>query len=179
MIGRAPFVFLPTLSLLLSIGNTANAQEPSADTGVLEVTLPGGSTFSINGTNFADRRNFEMKNLEVGRLYRYDMNAPFKGGSEVRRQVFLKGGWRKSRMPLSLAEASIPDLMTQTGHSLFVHSVAFSPDGTQVCFWFRGPHGYPLGRGDAAQTAFLRGAQGHGKFGGNQPRRPPHPYGLP
>ena len=73
MIGRAPFVFLPTLSLLLSIGNTANAQEPSADTGVLEVTLPGGSTFSINGTNFADRRSFEMKNLEVGRLYRYDV----------------------------------------------------------------------------------------------------------
>jgi WD40 repeat protein len=136
----------------------ASAQQPPADTGVLDVTLPPGAEVSINGTNYGAERHFEMRPLEKRWLYPYDIVARFRGGETVQRKVLLKGGW-SVRPSLSPPDPSRPELVLQTGHSSTVHSVAVSPDGRYI---LTGSYDKTVILWDAATGQQIRSFQGHG-----------------
>ena len=75
MIHRGLSLLLASLVFFVAPVATGNAQELAANTGVLDVTLPSEATISINGTNYGDRRHFEIKPLESSRLYAYEVVA--------------------------------------------------------------------------------------------------------
>ncbi len=131
MMHRGLFFSLASFVFLVAPGAMAVAQEPAAGTGVLDVSLPPGAAIVINGTDYGDRRHFEMRPLDGKWLYPYDVVARFRGGETVQRRLLLKGGWGL-RMALAPPNTSRPEPVLQRGHAGAVFSVAFSPDGRYV-----------------------------------------------
>ena len=69
------------LGLFQQLSPIAVADQPPADTGVLDVTLPSEAMIAINGTNCGAERHFEMKPLEAKWLYPYEVEVRFRNGA--------------------------------------------------------------------------------------------------
>jgi WD40 repeat protein len=130
---RQHIKFLCVLGHFVLLSPYVMAQQPAADTGVLDVTLPAGAEVTVNGTSYGAERHFEMKPLQSDRLYPYDVVARFRGGATMERRVLIKGGWSVRLTPPP--SASGREVVLQTGHNTVggsVNVVTFSPNGRYV-----------------------------------------------
>ncbi len=143
------------LSLIVLLSPVAMAQQPAADAGVIDVTLPAGATIAINGTDYGDERHFEMKPLDPKWLFPYEVVARFRGGETVERKVLLKGGWNV-RLSLAPPDSSKPELVLQTTRP--AGPLAFSPDGRYV---LTGSLSHAAILWDVATGRQLRSFRGH------------------
>jgi WD40 repeat protein len=149
---------ITTACVVLLFAATALAgDQPPADTGVLDVTLPPDATLTINGEDFGDQRHFEMKPLDPKWLYPYELVTRFRGGESVQRKVLLKGGW-SVRVVLAPRKLSAPELMLQNGHSDGISAVQFSADGRYI---LTGSYDETAILWDAATGRQLRSFEGH------------------
>jgi WD40 repeat protein len=114
--------------IALAQGDTFAIEPPiAADTAVLELDVPAGAEVSINGVPQGDRRRVEFRSFPPRVSGRYEVIAQLRGGSQLKRTVVLKGGWRVN---LRLQEqAERPELVVQKGHSSFMLCARFSPNG--------------------------------------------------
>jgi len=140
---RSIFKSIVTIGLLvgpLGAAAAVGAQEQPArpageklpdDTCVLHVAVPEGATVVLSGKDYGKQREFTLRPLQAGYVYRYDLKVTMPDGSQRERTLLLRGGWRVESA-IEAARAVRPELMPQTGHALPIWGLAFSPDGRYV-----------------------------------------------
>src|SRR5205823_4661453 len=101
------------------------------DAAVLELDVPPDATVRIDGTDQGKRRRFEMGPFQPGRTHGYEVAVTLKDGEQVRRTVYLRGGWHV-RLPVAPSASARPELVVQAGHAGKVRAAAFRPESEQV-----------------------------------------------
>src|SRR5262249_13963465 len=99
-----------------------------ADVAVLDLQLPPGTRVIMDDQEIGKQGRATFRSLEPKRWYRPEVTVQFSDGTEVQRKLLVRGG-RSIRLAMLGPEAVKREMVLQTGHTSFVESVAFSPDG--------------------------------------------------
>lgn len=106
-------------------------EELSPNRGVIELILPPKAEVSIDGRDYGDRRYFQYSSLDPQQRHVASIRVQLPSGKAVERQIFLQGGYHV-RWPVPL-DATVPArILTQSGHSQAVTSIALSRDGSRL-----------------------------------------------
>ena len=97
----------------------------------LEVLLPASANLAIDGRDHGTKRTLLYRSLAPGKIYESTVEARFADGQTVRRYVAVQRGQHLA-LPIRHPGTDRPELVAQTGHTVRVHSAAFSPDGRYV-----------------------------------------------
>jgi WD40 repeat protein len=125
---------LPLVALALACAGTAEGQparKVKRHEAFLEVLAPPGARVSINGEDKGAERLFRYGPFPIVKPQRLKVEVTLKGGDVVKRTVLLDAGWHV-RLPVQAPGGARPRLVLQTGHSAWIDSASFSPDGRRI-----------------------------------------------
>jgi WD40 repeat protein/uncharacterized caspase-like protein len=119
------------LALLARPAWSQDASKESAlvpkDTCILELTLPEGTTTSIDGDDQGIKRRMTWSKLKPGVIYQTRLTVTFRNGGSDERTILVEGG-RRIRLALPSPSAKMPKIVPQVGHTHVQHA-RLSSDG--------------------------------------------------
>jgi len=133
---------LTLISFVLVLVPTATVQAQASeadvpqDTAIIELTLPEGASFKINGQPYraskkGEKRILPVRPLQPGRSFSYQLEVQFLDGSSIRKTLVFRGGERV-RVPILSPNAQRPEFVLQTGFRSLAMNGAFTGDGSMV-----------------------------------------------
>jgi WD40 repeat protein len=127
---------LPTLMVMsfaaaAPFGLASDENPVPHDTCILDVSLPAGSTVTLDGESYLDKREFTWSDLARGTIFVSKLDLRFAGGAQDSRTILVEGG-RRIRLAMQNPNTTRPELVLQTGHSEGIRDAAFSPDGKWI-----------------------------------------------
>jgi len=127
------FLLFTVAASLPQIARAADqaAEQIPEDTCILELNLPAGATVTVDGHDYGTKRRLTYEGLQPSKTYPSLLQIHFPSGGQRQCKLLIRGGLH-ARLPARDPNSIKPDLVLQTGHTLGISSVAFSPDGRKV-----------------------------------------------